>query len=346
MSQNKNIRWNNTSSNTPSVKSSVEPVAEFNKISRMKSRLIYSTSSILVASFLPYFHTNVSIVEGFSYTNVCGCSNSNDHSKLLFTSLQSTATAANTEAIFQIKSSILQQFRTGKSPYVVVKNALPDALVNELRMDAKALQKCGFGKGGGLGASQANSNRKGGDIRKNVHQTWLQSCGSNIKDTLPNDIERSKLLDAVENLRYDLVNGFQGDDQENLIKDLNLLSSKLVELSYLSYSPGSFYKRHIDVFSSHDLCSLRRQRVVSFLLYLGSDEEVDRDWEKKDGGALRIFEDSNEEIPSKEPDESQWRDILPRSGTLVLFDSQKVPHEVLETKRSRRCVVGWLNVPK
>ena len=34
--------------------------------------------------------------------------------------------------------------------------------------------------------------------------------------------------------------------------------------------------------------------------------------------------------------------VLPAAGTLVLMRSDRVPHEVLETKQPRRCIVGWL----
>lgn len=38
------------------------------------------------------------------------------------------------------------------------------------------------------------------------------------------------------------------------------------------------------------------------------------------------------------------RDIAPEGGTLVLFDSVSVPHEVLATKvRERLAVVGWFH---
>ena len=35
-------------------------------------------------------------------------------------------------------------------------------------------------------------------------------------------------------------------------------------------------------------------------------------------------------------------DILPIAGTLVLFDSTTVPHEVLPTSRMRSVVAAWL----
>ena len=37
------------------------------------------------------------------------------------------------------------------------------------------------------------------------------------------------------------------------------------------------------------------------------------------------------------------KDILPRAGTLVIFDSVTLPHEVLETNRERFGVQGWFH---
>ena len=35
------------------------------------------------------------------------------------------------------------------------------------------------------------------------------------------------------------------------------------------------------------------------------------------------------------------QELLPQSGSLVLFDSKRVWHEVLPTLRERACLVGW-----
>ena len=37
------------------------------------------------------------------------------------------------------------------------------------------------------------------------------------------------------------------------------------------------------------------------------------------------------------------RDIVPRAGTLVLFDSVSLPHEVLATTRKRYGLQGWFH---
>ena len=67
------------------------------------------------------------------------------------------------------------------------------------------------------------------------------------------------------------------------------------------------------------------------LLYL-----EDPIWDPSWGGQLRIFEPSTDEAG-----EERVVDIQPDGGTLVLMRSDRVPHEVLETRRTRRCLVGW-----
>lgn len=46
--------------------------------------------------------------------------------------------------------------------------------------------------------------------------------------------------------------------------------------------------------------------------------------------------------PGEEPN---YLDVLPQGGTLVLFKSDKIPHEVLDTRNKRVAVVGWFNRP-
>ena len=86
---------------------------------------------------------------------------------------------------------------------------------------------------------------------------------------------------------------------------------------------------------------------MSFLFYLGDDNE-DLSWDcARDGGALRIHGENyalatGQPIYRNQQEGKVWSDITPQPGTLVLFDSATVPHEVVATKRGRICVVGWL----
>ena len=79
-------------------------------------------------------------------------------------------------------------------------------------------------------------------------------------------------------------------------------------------------------------------RSYSLLLYLNED------WTEEDGGQLRIHLDSGGDFlpPGEEP---KYIDVEPRGGTLVLFKSDQIPHEVLDTKAERVAVVGWYNRP-
>ena len=77
--------------------------------------------------------------------------------------------------------------------------------------------------------------------------------------------------------------------------------------------------------SLHTMRPVRRS--ISLLLYL-----TPPDWRTEvDGGALRVHRQNAAPL-----------DVEPHAGTLVLFDSASVPHEVLPTRRERTVVVGWL----
>lgn len=98
------------------------------------------------------------------------------------------------------------------------------------------------------------------------------------------------------------------------------------EIEILCYRPGGSYRRHVDDGPTIQLPGKGVRRSISLLLYLTSD-----DWADSDGGELRIHGDAG-----------GYMDVLPKAGTLVLFDSATVAHEVLPTKRPRVLLAGWL----
>ena len=91
------------------------------------------------------------------------------------------------------------------------------------------------------------------------------------------------------------------------------------ECHYACYPPGSFYRRHLDAFRGNNA------RQVSTVLYLNPD------WSAADGGQLYLYRD-------QEPLET----VTPLAGTLVVFLTEYVPHEVLEARRERLSIAGWL----
>lgn len=90
------------------------------------------------------------------------------------------------------------------------------------------------------------------------------------------------------------------------------------EFHYASYPAGTFYKRHLDRFQADS------SRKLSMICYLNQD------WKAEEGGQLRLYLSDNE------------LDILPIGGRVVVFESDKIEHEVLPATRERRSVTGWL----
>lgn len=85
------------------------------------------------------------------------------------------------------------------------------------------------------------------------------------------------------------------------------------------YPPGAFYQRHVDRFRDDD------RRAVSAVFYLNDD------WQAEQGGALRLYLANGE-----------TRDVLPQAGSLLVFLSADMPHEVLPASRERLSLTGWL----
>lgn len=91
------------------------------------------------------------------------------------------------------------------------------------------------------------------------------------------------------------------------------------------YQNGAFYKRHYDAFSG------RSNRRVSLVAYLNSG------WSPEQGGELVLF-------TAPEKDNQCAVKVTPLLGTLVLFLSEDIPHEVLPVTRDRFSVAGWFRV--
>jgi SM-20-related protein len=110
---------------------------------------------------------------------------------------------------------------------------------------------------------------------------------------------------------------------ETLRGELNrhlFLSLVEAEAHYAIYPAGAFYRRHLDRFRAHDA------RTISCLLYLNEA------WTPEYGGILRLYP----------PDGGTAIDVLPVGGTVVLFRSDTVEHEVLPALRPRLSIACWL----
>lgn len=189
-------------------------------------------------------------------------------------------------------------------------NFAPPRLVDDLRFDIEALESRGA-------FAQAGSGRRGKGASNGMRSASFAD---------PIDRDRSiGCFDAFAAVweRLDIV---RGELSEALARPL----MEEMEIHYVRYPIGGFYQRHVDDFVDDDVGTPpTSRRSVSFICYLN-----DPGWVEEDGGALRVHASDKCTI-----------DILPECGSLVLFDSCAVEHEVRPTNRDRTCLIGWFHEP-
>ncbi len=115
------------------------------------------------------------------------------------------------------------------------------------------------------------------------------------------------------------------DWMENLRLGLNrrlFLGLFDYECHFAHYTTGAFYKKHLDAFKGNT------NRVVTTVFYLNPN------WMVEDGGELVMYSEVDEPIER----------VLPHYGKLVVFLSDRFPHEVLPAGRDRYSVAGWFRV--
>ena len=108
--------------------------------------------------------------------------------------------------------------------------------------------------------------------------------------------------------------------REALNRELQLGAVEL-ELHFAVYPAGAAYAIHVDRFRDAD------SRVLSLVLYLNEA------WSEADGGELRLYLEPGPQAP--------FVDVVPQGGTLVVFLSDRFPHEVLPARRERLSLAGW-----
>ena len=236
-----------------------------------------------------------------------------------------TSTSTTSTDIPRISSNDLQTL--SKDGYVIIENFIPSTnngqnLKEALRDDILNLRQKSKFKIAKIG--QDSTNKLNEDIR--VAETcFLGKDKSELRNVY--NQRREKLYDILESLRIDL---------EASNNDGIKLDNKLSEFLYAYYPKGGFYRRHRDAVKG----SVSYLRQYSLLLYLNNDEYSS----DRDGGQLRIhFDSGNDFLPENET--PNYIDINANGGTLVLFESSKFPHEVLNTLSERFAVVGWYNKP-
>ncbi|MDP2714828.1 2OG-Fe(II) oxygenase [Rheinheimera sp.] len=88
------------------------------------------------------------------------------------------------------------------------------------------------------------------------------------------------------------------------------------ECHFARYNRGDYYQKHLDAFSG------RSNRVLTTVSYLNSVSA---------GGELALY-DEHDNLINK---------FLPTAGSLVLFESERFPHQVLPAIDTRYSIAGW-----
>jgi len=97
------------------------------------------------------------------------------------------------------------------------------------------------------------------------------------------------------------------------------------ESHFAVYSAGSFYQKHLDTFREQARDN-RLRRKISTVFYLNQD------WKLENAGELVLYNEADDHI---------LHSVAPECGRLVVFISDKFPHEVKAALQNRRSIAGW-----
>ncbi len=96
------------------------------------------------------------------------------------------------------------------------------------------------------------------------------------------------------------------------------------ESHFAIYAEGDFYETHLDAFKNS------KNRVITTVYYLNEE------WIEDDGGELVVYDGEHNFVAKVKPD----------ANTLIVFMSEKFPHEVLSTNKKRYSIAGWFRVDR
>lgn len=88
------------------------------------------------------------------------------------------------------------------------------------------------------------------------------------------------------------------------------------ECHFARYQHGDYYQKHLDAFSG------RSNRLLTTVSYLNSVSS---------GGELALYDEQDQLIDR----------FRPTAGSLILFESERFPHEVLPALDTRYSIAGW-----
>ena len=236
-----------------------------------------------------------------------------------------SSSSSTSTSIPQISQTDLQTL--SNQGYVIINNFIPQSLTDELRTDITKLRSAAAFKQAKIG--QDSTNALNTNIR--IAETCFLGRNRNELTSISTAGGTNSVRDRSNGL-YDILDGLCIDLDS--IDPNTRLDKSLSELLYAYYPEGGYYRRHRDAIPN----SASVLRKYSLLLYLNEES-----WDPNvDAGQLRLHLDGggDECPPGVQPN---YVDVDPLGGTLVLFKSEMIPHEVLNTNSERFAIVGWYN---
>ena len=163
--------------------------------------------------------------------------------------------------------------------------------------------------------------RKGLEDAFNLSQFKKSAIGNKVDEKIVDAVRGDYILWLDEQNQTETTRVFFNKVQDfvTYINSTCFLGITTKEFHYAVYPEGTFYKRHLDVFQND------KRRRLSLVCYLN-----DENWLPEYGGELVIYK------------ENETSTIFPEKGRVVIFDSQKLEHEVMPVKRKRYSITGWL----
>jgi 2OG-Fe(II) oxygenase superfamily len=239
------------------------------------------------------------------------------------------------ECRYGLTSSILttSHIRTlEQNQMVVIHNVLPPLVLAGARKNVAQIIKEAL-----LNENSNNKNHSNDDDVRQDHICMIRETDSHPRPHGHDVLHCIKLLRGIPDLLnehcYSKASSFTVPRQCQLAK----------------YRPdGSIFVRHLDKCTTPLLemgllgwfrASDYRYRVVTCILYLN-----DPDWDS--GGHLRCYNHNNNDNDNggeENKDDETFQDINPTGGTLLIFDSAAIEHEVLPSTDERYALTLWVN---
>lgn len=218
------------------------------------------------------------------------------------------------------------------------------ALLDDRLLAAAEGEARGMHSSGMMHSSSVKDVRSGGQVNRYTDPTargdvirWLD--GSDARYPACSALAqwlRGELMDAVREALDAAPDGSvtgSGDAPRLVLESHNSLP-----LTMLACYPGSGarFKLHVD-----NTPEAPDTRAVTAVLYLNGE------WQPSDGGVLRVYGDlgtatTGARLPSGTA--AKALEVEPRRGTLALFWSHRVPHEVMPAATARFALSLWMCV--